>query len=341
MAYRLIECALSSRSRDTVLEVLDEAYVLGAWSLEQEGGTHLVRILVELKRSEGLIESLEGSLSLDPESRIFLSEVLATLPEPEQDEEEEQDAGGGEASQEEGDEEPPPDRVAAVELSTKLRESVELSRNFFAMLALSVVVAAVGLTRDDVAVVIGAMVIAPLLAPHMAIALGTTLGDLKLLRRAGTAAGLTVVIGAGLSLVAGLFFPVDPGVEQFVTRTEIAPSDVILALAAGAAGALAFTSGVSQGIVGVMVAVSLLPPLAAAGLLAGVAEWEMAARASLLFASNVVSVNLAAIVTFFLKGLRPSSYWEEKKAQRIAAIAVSVWAVLLVALLILIIWLSG
>lgn len=336
MPYRLIECALPSQASEAVTRQLEDTNVLGVWEIAQADESTLVRILVAAEHSEELLHSLERPVSLEPDARIFLTEVLATLPDPHTSQGEEEPAeSGGEEDQ------PPPERVAALELSTKLKDAVELNRNFFAMIVLSVVVAAVGLTRDDVAVVIGAMVIAPLLAPHMALALGTTLGDLTLLRQAGIAAAVTVAVGAGLSFFAGLILDFDPTVEQFVARTEIGLSDVVLALAAGAAGALAFTSGLSQGIVGVMVAVALLPPLVAFGLLAGAAEWEMAGRSILLFASNIVSVNLAAIGTFLLQGLRPSSYWEGKRAQRIAAIASSVWVALLAGLLALIFWLSS
>ena len=81
-----------------------------------------------------------------------------------------------------------------------------------------------------------------------------------------------------------------------------------------------------------MVAVALLPPAAAAGLYAGAGYWQLAARALLLLFINVVSVNLAALVVFFLKGVRPRTWLERRAAKRSVYVNGAVWFALIVAL---------
>lgn len=328
MALRLIECVLPADSAQRVIGDIDLSTVVGAWSIEQKDESCLIRILASTDRTEELVERLEDEFSLEGNSRIFLSDILATVPKMEEDDDEQQ--------------EDPPARVAAIELTSTLRDSIELDANFFAMVFLSTIVASVGLINNDTAVVIGAMVIAPLLAPNISLALGTTLGDLDLLRKSSLAALLAFLAAALFSFVVGFLVPFDTTVATLDARAHIGAGDVALALAAGSAGALAFTAGMSEGIVGVMVAVALLPALATAGLLAGAGEWAMAGRAALLFSSNVIGVNLAAIATFVAKGLRPNFVWEEeqKRAKRGLIVGIAIWTTLLAVVSSLAYWVS-
>lgn len=90
--------------------------------------------------------------------------------------------------------------------------------------------------------------------------------------------------------------------------------DIALALAAGSAGALAFTTGVPAVVVGVMVAVALLPPLVVTGLLAGSGHFDRAVSAFILVTANVTCLNLAAVGTFLMQKVRPRTWWEAERA---------------------------
>lgn len=339
MAYRMIEFVLPSTSEASIRDQLDDFAILGHWTIEQRDDTQLVRVLVRLEETEGVINALEERFTFSDDFRVMLSEVTATLPRPDSDEEEaKRDEESKEKSGDAEDDSPPPERVAAIELIETLSSASQLSWNYVLTLVLSVIVAALGLARDSVAVVIGAMVIAPLLSPNMAIALGTTLGDLPLLKQAAKATVVGLALSAALSIAAGFVFPVDPTVPEIAARCVVAPADIALALAAGAAGALAFTSGVAAGVVGVMVAVALLPPLVVSGLMVGIAEWEMAYQAFLLHVCNVIGVNLAGIITFAAKGVRPGQMWEEKKARVLTRSAIVVWTIAMAALLVVFVW---
>ena len=143
-------------------------------------------------------------------------------------------------------------------------------------------------------------------------------------------AGAAVVLG--ISAAVGALVTVDSSVHAIASRTRPGTSDVVLALAAGTAGAMAFTSGFPQAVIGVMVAVALLPPLVILGLLVGAGKPALAVGALLLVAINVIAVNLAGIATFLARGLRPADGWEADQAKTAVRWAVATWTVLLVVL---------
>jgi uncharacterized membrane protein len=130
--------------------------------------------------------------------------------------------------------------------------------------------------------------------------------------------------------------PVDPSVREIASRTEVGLSDVALALAAGSAGALAFTTGLSAAVVGVMVAVALLPPLATVGLLLGSGHPRLAVGALLLTLTNIVCVNLAGVATFLWQRVNPRHWWEADRAKRMVRVSGAIWLALLALLVALI-----
>jgi uncharacterized membrane protein len=113
-------------------------------------------------------------------------------------------------------------------------------------------------------------------------------------------------------------------------------ADFVLAFASGAAGALSFTSGAPGSLIGVMVAVALLPPLMVFGILVGDGQFQASLNALLLFVTNVVCVNISGVAMFLYQGVRPNSWWEAKKAKRQTRIAITIWMALLVVLSLLI-----
>ncbi|MGD2115241.1 MAG: TIGR00341 family protein, partial [Acidobacteriota bacterium] len=311
------------------------------------------RVLLPRDRTESVSDRLSERFSGAEAFRLMLFEVEATVPrieEPEEPEPAEEpgepgDAAGAArdgAAGPDGEEEPrkEPARVSREELYADLHEGSELSRVYLVTVALSTLVAAIGLVRGDTAVVIGAMVIAPLLGPNVALALAATLGDAALAGRALKTIAAGVTTAALVSVIMGLVLPVDPTVDEIAQRTEAGFSDLALALAAGSAGSLAFTTGISAALIGVMVAVALLPPLATAGLLIGSGHAAQALGALLLVLTNVACINLAGIATFLAQRVRPRTWWEEEKARRASRAALGVWLaiVTLVAAVLWLIW---
>lgn len=222
--------------------------------------------------------------------------------------------------------------VSREEVYANIADTAQLGVPYLALVALASVVAAIGLSRDNTAAVIGAMVVAPLLGPNMALALGMVLGDGPLVRRAlrTNAAGLALALAAATTL--GLLLDAEPTTPELASRTRVAVWDLLLALAAGCAGALSYTTGVPTYLTGVMVAVALLPPTVASGILLAQGELAGSLAAILLASGNVTALTLAAMLTFLWRGLRPRNWWQEERARRSARLGVAIFVVLFIAL---------
>ncbi|MBI1291985.1 TIGR00341 family protein [bacterium] len=214
------------------------------------------------------------------------------------------------------------DRISTDELYDDVADAIDLSWSFVATVVLSAVIAALGMRSGQTAVVIGAMVIAPFLKPNLALAMAATVGDWRL----GLRSLRTLIAGGALAVVStallGRFVDVDPLASELHSRTLVHLADIALALASGAAGVLALSHGASAPLVGVMIAVALVPPLAATGLYAGVGNGELSLRALFLFANNLVCINIAGIAGFLLQGLPPRRW-------RITMLILAVWVMLL------------
>ncbi|MCK5722241.1 MAG: DUF389 domain-containing protein, partial [Gammaproteobacteria bacterium] len=85
-------------------------------------------------------------------------------------------------------------------------------------------------------------------------------------------------------------------------------------------------------LVGVMVAVAILPPTATVGLMLGSGNYQYALGAALLLAVNIVCVNLSSNITFLLKGVKPRTWYEKKKAKQSKIILIAFWFVVLIVL---------
>ena len=269
---------------------------------------------------------------------VILLHVEATIPRVEEIEDITNSSADKTVQDPEGEKDHQ-ERVSREELYSDIVDSVKLSRNFLTLVVISSIIAAVGLIQDNVAIIIGAMVIAPLLGPNVGLALATTLADFELGKAALRTGLMGLAISLGLSILAGFIFSIDPTINEIAARTNVLPADIIVALASGSAGVLAFTSGVATALIGVMVSVALLPPLVAFGLLLGAGHMPEALGAFLLVLTNIICVNLAGVTTLWLKGIRPRSWWEADRARRASRFAIGLWSALLV-LLVFIVYLS-
>lgn len=314
MALRLVDIYHSDE--DEALELPNDTYdVLGHWTYAIDDDQRVDRVLLEVDETESFLDWVDETVRND--YRVVLQSVEATLPRPEVEDEEE-DEGAEENDVSVG-------RIGRAELYEYARDAADVSGYYYALTALSVIVAAAGMLRDQTAVVIGAMVIAPLIGPNLALALGTTLGDTDLLGRAAWANFTGVGIAFAGALGLGALVPVDPAAGELAARTVIGTVDIALAGAAGAAGALAVTRGGATGLVGVMVAVALLPPLVATGLFLGGGYITEAVAAGLLTVTNVVSLNLAAVCTFLVFGVWPRHWRDVEQARASTRIALALW----------------
>ncbi len=334
MAERLIEF-YTSWPTEKLTEILAEINAGKVWSTQTPEGQNHVRLLVDAGQAERIVDDVELRFASDGTFRLFLLPVEASLPReaPPQREEPPQ------AAEPATDVTPPPpsQRLSREELYSDLTEGLGVTWQFLVMVALAAIVASVGLYRDSATVVIAAMVIAPLLKPNLALALGTTLGDLYLVRMSIKVNLSGLAVGLGLTALIGALLPIDPAIREIDLRTWVGPGDILLASASGVAAALSVTRAASSALIGVMVAVALMPPAVVIGLMLGAGHLAKAAGAAELLAVNVVCVNLAGVTTFWLQKIVPSRYWEAARARRATHTAIILWTVLL---LILLLWIG-
>lgn len=174
---------------------------------------------------------------------------------------------------------------------------------FWTMLVLSAVIAGAGVLADSTATVIGAMIIAPLSTPIMGIALGVVTGHHNGSGRFVTG-GALLVVTVGVVFAALLTTDMDLVANgQVAARTSPRMLDLVAAIATGLAGAVALARrDVAAVLPGVAIAISLVPPLVVTGICLGHGEPLLAVGSVVLFASNLIALVLAGVVTFAALG---------------------------------------
>jgi len=319
---RLIEIVADAGHTDTLSGIADQHEVTDYWwGAPADDGRRSFRMLVNDHVRQPVMDALQSIFGGSENIRIVVLPVDAYLPrEPE---------SPGHTAQ-----------ATREELYTQIEKGARIDSNYLLLTLLSTVVAAIGLIEDNVTVVVGAMVIAPLLGPNIALAFGSSLGDGDLIWKALKAGMVGLGLAFLLSLAIGFAWPVDLegdrmllASSEILARTDVGLDGMALALASGAAAVLSLTTGLSSTLVGVMVAVALLPPTASMGMLVGNGHLGLAAGAGLLLAVNVVCVIVAAKLVFLAKGVRPRTWYERRKARQSSVIYGVVWAALLAVLL--------
>ncbi len=318
---RLIEIIADAGYSDTLAGIADHHEVTDYWwGAQAEDGRRAFRMLVNDAARQPVMDALQHILGSSEDARIVVLPVDTVLPREQED--------GAKETQ-----------ATREELYSQIEKGARIDSNYLLLAFLSTVVAAIGLIEDNIAVVIGAMVIAPLLGPIIALAFGSSLGDPKLV----WSAFRTAISGLGLaflvSLMIGILWPVDIGrgemliaSAEILSRTDVGLDGVALALASGAAAVLSLTTGLSTTLVGVMVAVALLPPTATLGMLLGAGHHQLALGAMLLLAVNVVCVIVAAKIVFIFKGVAPRTWHEREKARQSTTFYNVIWMGLLLLL---------
>ncbi len=328
MVLRLLEVYHPEDKKRDIRKLLKDIEIISFKEEKKSKKEILSRILISADKTDAVLEILEKEFSDSDIFNVIILPAEAVLPRPEIKEEKE-DKNKDEKGKE---------RISIEEIYDDVSGDVSsFSKTFFAMIILASIVAAIGILYNNVAVVIGSMVIAPMLHPSMALSLGITLADSKLIRKAAIISFLGFFIAFIIGLSFGLLFEVDPSSPEILSRTEVNLMFVILAFSSGIAGSLSVTRGVSEALVGVMTAVALLPPLVISGLLISSQFFYCSIGAGLLFLVNLVCINLAGVLTFFVQGINPKSWWEKKKAKNMVWKAIILWAMLLTILVLMII----
>ncbi len=368
MTLRIIEISAPSDAAKKIKKLCDENHAIDFWQSdnktldgEKDNNRETTRILIDVRNQQKLMDALTQTIHNNDNWRIILIPVEATLPEPENQDDSKKDKYKKIAEKKSQKE----DRytflhfvkhyvliwfkffnlrdilqgsITREELQEDMEAGGTVNFDFLLLVFLSTIVAGIGLIQNDVAIIIGAMVIAPLLGPNLALSFAAALGNKKLFIKAVFANIVGLSLTLFVSAVAGFFIEAATVLNstELMSRTNISYASIGLALAAGGAAVLSLTTGVSSALVGVMVAVALMPPAVALGLTIGNAQWNLAFGTSLLLATNIVCINLAALGVFRLKGIKPRTWYEEQAANKASKFNLILWIGSLVILAILI-----
>lgn len=206
-------------------------------------------------------------------------------------------------------------RISREELISRAEALAPDTSTYLAFIVLSTIIATGGLLLDSAATVIGAMVVAPLMGPAISASVGTVLNDRKIVSRGVELQIIGLLLAITVSAVIGILLKdsilLSPlldiaKIPQIAERTNPTFISLFLALGAGIAGALSVIRNGGATLVGVAIAIALIPPAATSGL--GIA-WglpEVVIPAAVLVLVNLLAINVSALIMLWISGFRPS-----------------------------------
>ncbi len=207
------------------------------------------------------------------------------------------------------------DKAIAIE---KMIAQSRPSKDFFLMISLSVLMAAFGLIMNNIPVLIGSMLVAPLLSPVLSLSLGFVISDTTLVQRSLITIGKSIVVAVIAAAAATLLF----GNSTDMSSSYMDPSllHIAVAIVAGLAASFAIVKKeLNEMLPGVAIAVALIPPIAMTGVGLAKGSWGAMTGGFIIFLLNVIGIVFAAMVTFSLmnfyvrRGVAMRAIEKEKK----------------------------
>ena len=327
---RLVQITIPTGKRDAVTRALDEEgvdYILTDETSSREYAA-VAYVPLPIRAVEPVLDALRSAGIDESTYTVVLSAETVVSEDFEAIEERY-------AREENGE------RIAREELVAAAEDLVLPLPVYLVMTVVSAVIATAGLLLNSPAVVVGSMVIAPLIGPAMAASVGTVVVDDELF-----AEGVKLqVIGVVLSVAAAAVFAwliktvhlIPPftdvtSISQVHSRLYPDFLSLVVAIGAGVAGSLSLTAGVSSALVGVMIAVALIPPAATVGIGIAWGQPSISIGSGILVLVNVLSINLAALVVLRYSGYRPTDWFQLDEARGATLRRVGVLLVAIVAL---------
>jgi uncharacterized hydrophobic protein (TIGR00271 family) len=199
-----------------------------------------------------------------------------------------------------------------------VRRDARPDTDFFIMMGLAATIATYGLLQGSAAVIIGAMLVAPLFTPILAGSLAIVQGDIRLVRLSLEAALKGIALAIGIAVVLTALSPLRTLTIEISSRTSPNLFDLAVALASGAAGAYAVArKDVATALPGVAIAAALVPPLCVIGVGIAIGDPRVTAGSILLFVTNLIAITLAGSITLLLLGFRPAAGAEREARLRL------------------------
>ncbi len=316
---KYIEIVIGEHSYEEVMKIAENVDAIDLrFSSPDKDNMQRSRMIISDDKLQKLMDSFSHVIGAQPEAKILILEIDGYLPK----------------FLEESEKETNKVTEAREIIYTEMAKNTNININYLALVILSTIVVSIGLIENNVAVIIGAMVIAPLLGPNIALSFAAVTGDMKLMLSSikTVLAGLSIAIV--LPIFIGYFFNLPFDTPELLSRTDVKLDMFLLALASGAAAALSITTGLSSALVGVMVAVALLPPAATLGMMLGSGHWNLAHSTAIMLLMNIVSINLASQIVFITQGIKPILWPEKEQARKFMIFYGVVWITILVTLFI-------
>lgn len=199
-------------------------------------------------------------------------------------------------------------REERITLFERLQTQSQWSFDFMVLILLSTAIAALGLIQNSTAVVIGAMLVAPLMTPLLGSGLALVQGNFPLMRKCFRSILFGFVAAVIIGALAGLIAPITELTPELLSRGGPTLLDMGIAFLSGIAASYCIARpNLSSALAGVAIAAALVPPIATVGISIALGEVLNARGASLLFTTNVVAIILGAALNFYAAGIRPSA----------------------------------
>lgn len=206
--------------------------------------------------------------------------------------------------------------LSQAEIYSRAQEAAVFNRAEWGLVALSAVIATLGLVEDNIIVIVGAMMVAPILSPFISGALSLNVGDKSLLKQSVKTSLSSFLLAFIASAIAAAPFPVKLN-PSIALVSEPSIISVLLSLFVGAAAALTFMTGMKDEIAGVAVAIALIPPISSIGIGLKTADVGLVVSSVSVAFMNIFSVIISGSASFYLLGVRPSTYYREKQAEKL------------------------
>jgi len=219
-------------------------------------------------------------------------------------------------------------RISVEEIESTLKEGMELNLDYYIFIIISALIAGAGLILNSTAIIIGAMIISPLMGPILGVSYGMISKNYILVKKGilGQLLGILIAIGIGIVLASLAFLIYDsPSVtHEMMNRNFPTVFDLIVSIGAGLAVGFAITGRIQSSLVGIAIAVSLMPPAVNIGVTLIFGNALLSFGSFILLMSNILAINLTALLIFKIKKIKilknTYPFWKgpEEKAGKIS-----------------------
>ncbi|PID70014.1 TIGR00341 family protein [bacterium DOLZORAL124_38_8] len=215
-------------------------------------------------------------------------------------------------------------------IAIRVKEDLNTGKLYWLEIILSSIIATFGLLQNSVAVIIGAMLIAPLLLPIQGIAYGIAEGDSKLIIKGIKLLVGSIIISILISYLVVFCLPIQTETSEILSRTSPNIFDLFIAISSAIIALLALSfKKLSESVAGVAMAASLMPPLSVVGIELALGSFTKAWGGLLLFFTNIIAILFVGALVFIFYGFRPHKKDSEKTAKDIVFLTVIILALII------------